>query len=241
MQFTNYRSHARRSCAGAPHSPVYSHECDLTVLLLQILALFESSCHPEYSPERASCALQFLDRIIQVLSLCTIDAHNLDASTFSPRTVPVVYAPDTYRSSKKCTCLTILHSPVAAQLDDHTACFSFTAPWDPSCSDSEIRKEECRRLCWSALALISSYTLQCSAFHQEPQSFALSDPANVRHVLHDTISVTDAATVCFALPWRGVRACPQSSPAVRAHPQGVAMGALLPQYAPMEQLRPLSR
>ncbi|KAH9949097.1 hypothetical protein B0H21DRAFT_169579 [Amylocystis lapponica] len=143
-----------------------------------ILALFESSCHPEYSPERASCALAFLDRIIQILCLCTIDAHDPDASTFSPHAVPVVYVSDNYRSSKKCVCHTLSPGTVVDPLDECSTCFAFAAPWDPHWSDTEIRKEECRRLCWGALSLVANYMLQCSAFRQEPQDFALSDPCN---------------------------------------------------------------
>ncbi|OBZ70695.1 hypothetical protein A0H81_09311 [Grifola frondosa] len=41
-----------------------------------------------------------------------------------------------------------------------------------------MRKEECRRLCWSALTLVASHTAQCSAFHEEPLDLALSNPSN---------------------------------------------------------------
>ncbi|KAI0929798.1 hypothetical protein AcV5_006666 [Taiwanofungus camphoratus] len=142
-----------------------------------ILALFESCCHPQYNAERASCSLQFLDRIIQVLSLCSVDIHDPDATVFTTRAVPVVYLPNNYRPPKKCSCNTLLHRPSIVPFDDHAwACF--TPPWDPNWSDTEVRKEECRRLCWSALALIASYTFQCSVFHQEPLAFALSEPSN---------------------------------------------------------------
>ncbi|GBE80437.1 hypothetical protein SCP_0301520 [Sparassis crispa] len=143
-----------------------------------ILALFESSCHPQYTPERAANALQFLDRIIQVLSLCSVDIHNPDTSMFGSVSVPVVYMPGNYRPPKKCSCTPMSHSPGSDPIHDRCPCFSYNPPWDPNWSEAELRREECRRLCWSALTLVTNYTFQCAAVHQEPQSFALSEPSN---------------------------------------------------------------
>ncbi|OBZ70696.1 hypothetical protein A0H81_09310 [Grifola frondosa] len=62
-----------------------------------ILALFESSCHPFYTIERANDALVLLDRLIQVLQLLLIDSEDRDVNAFPPRVAPVVYLPHNYR------------------------------------------------------------------------------------------------------------------------------------------------
>ncbi|OCH89059.1 hypothetical protein OBBRIDRAFT_733272 [Obba rivulosa] len=142
-----------------------------------ILALFESSCHPEFSPHRAAAALQLLDRIIQVLSLTFLDVNDPDSSIFTPRAVPVVYLPPSHHSPSQCTCLAPPGSP-NVNPDAMAFSFSFNPPWDPSWTDSEARREECRRLCWAALTLVASYTAQCTAFHEEPLELALSDSSN---------------------------------------------------------------
>ena len=125
------------------------------------------------------CSLQFLDRIIQVLSLCTLDDHDPDTSIFSPRAVPAVFIPESYRPPKRCCCVVSAQSVGSNPMDGYHSYSSVNPPWNPNWSDAEIRKEECRRLCWVALALVASYTFQCSAFQREPMQFALSEPANV--------------------------------------------------------------
>ncbi|KAH9932503.1 uncharacterized protein B0H18DRAFT_871123 [Fomitopsis serialis] len=142
-----------------------------------LLALFENSSHPQYNAERASCSLQFLDRIVGVLSLTFIDRHDADVSVFSSRSAPVVYMPDNYRPPKKCCCVASPQS-MPGGVEGYHPYSQIIPPWNPSWSEAEIRKEECRRLCWVALALVANYTLQCSAFHVEPKRFFLSDPAN---------------------------------------------------------------
>ena len=144
----------------------------------QILALFENSCHPHYNSERASCSLQFLDRIVSVLSLTFIDRHDADVSLFNTRSAPIVFMPDNYRPPKRCCCVASPPS-MPGGVDGYHPYSQIIPPWNPSWSEAEIRKEECRRLCWVALALVANYTLQCSAFRVEPMRFFLSDPANV--------------------------------------------------------------
>ncbi|EMD33836.1 hypothetical protein CERSUDRAFT_117900 [Gelatoporia subvermispora B] len=142
-----------------------------------ILALFESSCHPQYSPQRAAQALRYLDQIIQVLSLTFLDMNDPDASIFTPRAVPTVYLPAQHHSPAQCTCLAPPGSPTVNP-DAMAFSFSFNPPWDPSWTDSEARREECRRLCWAALTLVASHTAQCTAFNEEPLNLALADPSN---------------------------------------------------------------
>jgi len=54
-----------------------------------MLALFESSAHPQYSPGRAALALGYLDNIIR-RQLMTLDTNDSDVSSFKPHRVPSV-------------------------------------------------------------------------------------------------------------------------------------------------------
>lgn len=146
--------------------------------MTQILALFESSCHPQYSTQRAESSLQFVDRIIRALSLSMIDMEDPDVCMFSPDSPPVVCTPD-YQTPGNCDCTST--PPTNGVFgEDRNAIFQPSSlPWDEGFPE-EIRKEECRRICWSALNLIASYTAQCAAFHQEPMELYLTEPVNVR-------------------------------------------------------------
>ena len=154
--------------------------------ITQILALFESSSHPQYSSERAKGALEFMDQIIMTLSLTFTDADDPDVSRYTPREVPRV---DTAGMTKGCQCL---GGSVNQELQSGFS-FSSNPPWDPSWTLEEIRKEECRRICWSALTLIASHTSQCAAFHEEPLQLQLAEPSNVRFLTKQTL-------ICKAYP-----------------------------------------
>ncbi|KAJ7589893.1 hypothetical protein C8J56DRAFT_936442 [Mycena floridula] len=136
-----------------------------------ILALFESSAHPEHDLDRFVAAMVWLDDIIRHLSLTTIDAHDSDVSIFPARMVPCV---DTghFELASRCSCI-----PVDSQLDPRIS-HSYKLPWDCTWGPEEIRNEECRRLCWNALGLVASYTTQCAAFARKPPDLFLTDPSN---------------------------------------------------------------
>jgi len=51
-----------------------------------------------------------------------------------------------------------------------------------------MHKEACRRLCWSALNLVASYTSHCIAFRKEPTDLYLTDPANFRLLFPGEVS-----------------------------------------------------
>jgi hypothetical protein len=142
-----------------------------------MLALFESSAHPQYSPTRAGSALSYLDNIIRRLQLMTIDSNDPDVSSFKPHHVPSVKtrSPSGLKDpSQKCSCIPNTNLPP----NHFSSSWSYAPPWDPSWSPTEVYKEECRRLCWSALTLIAGYTSQSAAFDKEPTQFYLTDPGN---------------------------------------------------------------
>jgi hypothetical protein len=157
-----------------------------------ILALFESSAHPQHNPDRVASSLVFLDTIIQSLALTSIDADDPDVSLFTSHNVPIVSTNNASEESlhshdRKCSCI----PADAAHPRDPFTSWSYPLPWDSSWSAVEIRDEECRRLCWSALSIVASYTAQCAAFNREPPTLFLSNPRNVRRFLIISPDVLD--------------------------------------------------
>lgn len=148
-----------------------------------MLALFESSAHPQYSVERANSSLQFLDRITTKLTLSKIDFYDPDVSDFTGSAIPIVDFPIGYETPTRCNCLTLPSSPITSVSPTHfDFSFSFNSPWDPNWTGEEIQKEECRRICWSALALVSNHTAHSAAFHERPLDLQLADPRNVSFI-----------------------------------------------------------
>ena len=152
----------------------------------QILALFESSCHPQYSNARAEASLQIMDNIIRTLGLTQIDKDDPDVCQCLPDNVPTVFFPPNYVPPRHCACPTSVPlgpnvlSPTSL---DHSVFYRTHNPdWDYTSSE-EMRREECRRICWSALNLVASYTAQCAALHDTPMELYLSDPSNVSAAL----------------------------------------------------------
>ncbi|KAG6916115.1 hypothetical protein DXG01_008390 [Tephrocybe rancida] len=138
-----------------------------------IIALFETSAHPMYNPDRVEQALVTLDYIIRTTGLTTIDANDADVLTYPTGSVPMTDLPDD-TPDRKCTCI----PPDSAQAPNPFSSWSYILPWDPTWTDSEIRDEECRRLCWSSLSLMCNYVSQCVAFDRDPPEFFLLDSAN---------------------------------------------------------------
>lgn len=163
----------------------------------KILALFESSAYPQHSPSRATNALLNLDQLIKNIHLTTIDLGDRDVCIFSPNLVPVVLVEggaNDYRE-RKCSCLP------SDTLDPPNPYNNrpYHLPWDSSWSSDEIHEEEVRRLCWSALTLVSEYIARCEAFNEEPPAFYLADPTNVGLFLQFRIHSVDRMAEPFLI------------------------------------------
>lgn len=139
-----------------------------------------------------------LDHIIRTLGLAFMDSNELDVSTFTPNTVPVARRrtfgstpKDNIRSSPiayKCSCVSF--SSNSSVMSDHCLPFwTFTPPYNNSLwTSEEADKEDRRRLCWSALSLVASYTSRCLTFRKEPAELFMTDPSNV------SLSITGIST-----------------------------------------------
>ena len=144
----------------------------------QLLALFEVCAHPHHSAERASSAMVMLDSIIRALALTTLDAGDPAASVFSPRAVPAVRGAPA-RGARGCACESFSLGHNSRSSRTHTPLWAATPAWSPAWGVAEIRREECRRLCWSALHLFAGHTAHAAAFAAAPLDFFCIQPANV--------------------------------------------------------------
>ncbi|CAE6404179.1 unnamed protein product [Rhizoctonia solani] len=161
-----------------------------------LLALFEVSAHPEHSTERSRSALIFLDGIIRLLGLTMLDAMDPQAAVFSADKVPtlplsqrrdapnsagkLLGAPQNSNSTTgaaTCAChaLSIMRTTTHGQL---TPFWVSSAGWDPNWNEAEIRREESRRLVWSALTLAAGFTAHDAAFAKDPTELHIIDAAN---------------------------------------------------------------
>lgn len=141
---------------------------------IQILALFEASAHPKHTPQRAASSLMYLDSIIQTLALTCLDASDPDTSVFPPKAVPSIARQSSANGSWQCSCD---KSPLIGFSNNGQA----SPGWDPDWTTAEIRKEESRRLCWSALTLVAAHTADCAAVRRKPLDLQLIKPSNVSH------------------------------------------------------------
>lgn len=199
-----------------------------------MLTLFELCPHPGHSPQRANEHVLFLDRLIRSQQLTFLDAADPEVSTFALKAVPVVQDRRTYNSPEKCACpRSPLDDPVTHAL---LPSWASVPPWEPSWSPAEVIKEECRRLCWSALSIISCQSVTSSAFDKDPPDFFLSNPANVSDLhLSPKKAVLTAAAVHDSVPRRGFLACPPYGRRCR-FAERIRVGIAMPKHVVMEQL-----
>lgn len=54
-----------------------------------------------------------------------------------------------------------------------------TPAWDETWSEAEIRKESCRRLCWSSMILAAGHMSYTIAHRSQGLDLFISNPANV--------------------------------------------------------------
>ncbi|KAJ7677492.1 hypothetical protein B0H17DRAFT_944826 [Mycena rosella] len=169
-----------------------------------ILALFEVCAHPNHSTGRSASAMIRLDSIIRALSLTMVDVNDPSTSTFLPGKVPAVTsAPSSplsaldpmqngqnghhnYRhhssipvsTDRGCSCHTLTLGEQWTPAFEHTPLWTQTPAWSASWSEAEVRKESCRRLCWSAMILAAGHSSYCFASRSHSLDLFISDPSN---------------------------------------------------------------
>lgn len=139
--------------------------------------------HPYHSTERTNSSMVMLDSIIRSLSLTTIDADHPYVSVFQPRSVPIISVVSNAKVSRQvgCSCRALTLGQVSRSSHEHTPLWTATAAWNPDWTIAEVRKEECRRLCWSTLQLAAGHTAHAAAFSASPVDYFCIQPANVSY------------------------------------------------------------
>ncbi len=135
-----------------------------------VLALFETSAHPQHDDASVEAALISLDKIIGLLQLTALDARDPDTLDHSTG-VPTVANPRPL--PKQCDCA------ATAAPGDGSNTWSLQPAWDPLWTEAEVKSEETRRLCWSALILVANHTAARAAEQRDPLNLFLVDSSNV--------------------------------------------------------------
>jgi hypothetical protein len=135
-----------------------------------VLALFETSAHPQHDGASVEAALILLDKIIEALQLTALDESDPDTLDHSTG-VPTVLNPRP--PPKQCDCA------ATTAPSDGSNTWSFQLAWDPLWTEADVKSEETRRLCWSALILVANHTAERAAEQREPLNLFLVDPSNV--------------------------------------------------------------
>ncbi|KAJ7633303.1 hypothetical protein B0H17DRAFT_1108091 [Mycena rosella] len=137
-----------------------------------LLALYEYSAHPDYHPDRLARAFVFLDEVFNALGLTAADANSgADVCRYARGAAPVVDV----HAGMQCGCI-----PPGSPPRDADSVWASALPWDPSWDEQKVRDEECRRMCWGALSLVTSFRTECMALGRPDDCAALClcDPAN---------------------------------------------------------------
>ncbi|OBZ71229.1 hypothetical protein A0H81_08387 [Grifola frondosa] len=165
--------------------------------IMQLIAFFEISAHPLHCTDRVRSSMAMLDSLIRSLSLTTLDAHDPRVSIFPARLVPTVPAyshsegvsedhPVSHRhhqsdprlGAQECSCSSYTLGKTWPHVSRCAPLWSSTPAWIDG-PESELRKEECRRLVWSALMLTASHSSYTAASSDIAiQQLFIMDPAN---------------------------------------------------------------
>jgi hypothetical protein len=85
-------------------------------------------------------------------------------------------------SKAGCCCQLMTLKGSWPQSSEHVPLWASTPSWSSS-TEGEIRKESCRRLCWSSLMLASGHASYTTANRSSALNLFISDPANVGIIL----------------------------------------------------------
>jgi hypothetical protein len=178
-----------------------------------------------------------LDSIIRTLSLTLVDANDPYTSTFSPGKVPAVASGlqpppsghgamhnghiashhHNYPASpsipvstdRGCSCLSLTLGEQWSPSFEHTPLWTQSPAWSASWSEAEVRKESCRRLCWSSMLLAATHSNYGAATRGHTLDLFISDPS---HVGYPTLLISILLTFLqYALLFSGEAMVPSPS------------------------------
>jgi len=158
-------------------------------VFLQLIAFFEVCAHPRHSTQRVTSSMMMLDSLVRYMSLMTIDVGDSRVIRWPESTPPIVPRPQrtpptspTSPTSDACSCKdqTLGNQwPLAATT---VPSWVSTPSWPDGLPESEIQKEECRRLIWSSIQLFAGYNSYSVARGTQVADFALCKASNVSSI-----------------------------------------------------------
>ncbi|KAI0372180.1 hypothetical protein BV20DRAFT_940530 [Pilatotrama ljubarskyi] len=152
-----------------------------------LIAFFEICAHPLHSTARVRSSMGMLDSLLRAMGLLLIDAEDPRASVFitgvpavtnalarplrQPSVQDVLNAP--------CSCMSFTLGHTWPMVREFAPLWDMTPTWQSQWTESEIRKEECRRLVWSSVMLTAGHSSYTAANPEmEVQQLFLMDPRN---------------------------------------------------------------
>jgi len=157
-----------------------------TYVFLQLIAFFEVCAHPRHSTQRVTSSMMMLDSLVRFMNLMTIDIEDARAIRWPENAPPIV--PRHRRASPPPSATT---TPYVCNCRDQTLGSQWplaattvpswvsTPGWPCRLPESEIQKEECRRLIWSSVQLLAAYNSYSVARGTQVVNFALCKASNV--------------------------------------------------------------
>lgn len=197
----------RDEAQGALEASLYSRAIDGELAQAAwVLSFFEVCAHPQHQVTRTQSSLNILDSIIRALTMTHLDSNNPAASRFASSGMPVTdarpvnYFPATEHNPTALSTRQYVQQPhIPAEPTVHTpgcSCDELslgrhwpeaqrqvplwvaTPTWNREWSEGEIKREEYRRLCWSALMLVSGHTSYAAAANWRHSDFFVMEPSN---------------------------------------------------------------
>lgn len=164
--------------------------------------------------------MTILDSLIRSMAIAYLGEDDTDTSAFSPRSVTVInisnhpevprgiysndhnpipssYSGPLLQNSKNsgdedigCNCSEFALNNHWASVDEYAPLWAATPAWDPLWSEGDIRKESCRRLCWSSMILATAYVsfgiamgASCAELYNSSSNYVLFFSGRSSHTL----------------------------------------------------------
>lgn len=93
-------------------------------------------------------------------------------------------AVDTTTSGSRCSCDSLSLGSQWPEAQSQVPGWITTPMWNPEWTEGEMKKEECRRLCWSTLLLVSGRSSYSDAINWRLQELFTLEPSNVGTILN---------------------------------------------------------
>ncbi|KAG9007580.1 hypothetical protein FRB93_007616 [Tulasnella sp. JGI-2019a] len=203
-----------------------------------ILHWYEVGAHRDSTSARKEAALALLDNVIHVLNLTRVDAEDTRAPRFTAGAAPTLGRPDPvvplpptatteFNPVVGCPChaLSLSRNPETAR---STPAWSKMPGWGDNESEAEIRKEQARRLVWSAVVIsaVISVTRLVDGYRQldlhvaRPENLAVMYPGEeaLSREAKITTQYSGKESTCALLSRAALLllACIQELPKIRA-------------------------